>query len=80
MHVHVLCNCIYVDCSNRIVLDAGYFLDNRSFFENFFTISVYAVIVRTTLHCYCCHVCMSCLQGTLWNAFALGMLMLLLMP
>ena len=30
---------------NRIVLDAGYFLDNRSFFENFFSISIYAVIV-----------------------------------
>ena len=34
---------------NRIVLDAGYFLDNRSFFENFFSISVYAVIVSTLL-------------------------------
>ena len=33
----------------RIVLDAGYFLDNRSFFENFLTITLYAVIVSTML-------------------------------
>ena len=30
---------------DRIVLEAGYFLDNRAFFENLVTILVYAVIV-----------------------------------
>ncbi len=29
----------------RIVLESGYFLDNRAFFENFTTIIVFAVIV-----------------------------------
>lgn len=32
-------------CLSRIVLEAGYFLDNRAFFENLVTILVYAVIV-----------------------------------
>jgi len=39
--------CIFL--FHRIVLDAGYFLDNRSFFENFLTISIYALIVSMTM-------------------------------
>ena len=34
-------------CLSRIVLEAGYFLDYRAFFENLVTILVYAVIVST---------------------------------
>ena len=34
----------------RIVLESGYFLDNRAFFENLVTILIYAVIVSYLFH------------------------------
>ena len=34
----------------RIVLDAGYFLHIRAFFDNFGTILLYAVVVSITVH------------------------------
>ena len=51
----------------RIVLEAGYFMDSVSFFENIITILVYAVIVSNNTHC----VCMYCLVNLVFNCLSI---------